>query len=52
MSSYLHSQQITVGNSGMLTNLAAFDCSKIAKIGMLQTNIVPRSIRRVEAMAD
>ena len=47
----LHLQQTNVGNIGTLTNLAAFDCSKFAKIGMPQSSIVPRSIRRVEAMA-
>ena len=52
MSSFLHSQRATVDNTGTLTNLAAFDCPKITKIGLLQGTIVPTSVRRVKAMVD
>ena len=41
-----------MGNTGTLTDLAAFDCSKNTKIGLPQTSIVPHSKYRVEAMAD
>ena len=52
MPSSLNSQEATVGNTGTITNLAAFDCSKITKVGLLLRTIVPTSERRVKAMED